>query len=229
MTYDLYFKYGIVNAKAGTSLLTVADSRYNGKEAYKMQLIANSSGLVKSFFTMSDTLTSYTSKTLVPLAYMKDAHEDGDHTIERGVYTYSEGSVTVRNINKRNGRQRYDTTFVSKNCTYDMLSIIYHARTLNYSGLKKNDKIRVGFFTGRRHMSLDVEYGGIEKVSANDGRKYDCIKLVLVTSSEIFEEKDEAMKVFITNDFNRIPIRIESKLKVGSTRAILKSYKGQRY
>jgi len=229
LTYDMYFKYGILYTKAGSSTLSVTDDTMNGKNIYKMTLLAKSGGLAKSFFSMSDTISAFMSRRLTPLAYTKDAHENGDHTTERANYTYlSDGSVSLRNINIRNGNLRYDTTLVSDNCMYDMLSIVYYARTLDYSSMKKGDHATVSFFSGRKKVDMDIEYHGVESVSANDGRDYNCIKLVLNMNERAFENKNEAMKVYITDDSNRIPIRIESKLKVGSTRAILKQYKGQR-
>lgn len=228
LSYDLYFKYGIIYKKAGVASLTVTDKMHNGKDAYKLQLAARSTGLIKSFFTVNDTLASITTKDLIPLLYTKDAHEDGDHTIERATYDYSGGSIKLRNINNRNGRLRYDTTFVANNCLYDVISIIYYARTLDFSQMKKGDRKTVSFFAGRKMVNMQIEHQGIESVKANDSREYTCVKLALIGSAEAFEDKNEAMKVYLTNDFNRIPVRIESKLKIGTARVVLKSYKGQR-
>jgi hypothetical protein len=224
----MYYKYGILYTKAGTSSLSVINDSYNGKNAYKITLQAKSSGVVKKFFSLSDTISSYVAKDIVPLAYMKDAHESGDHITERATYTYSPDGIKLRNINVRNGGLRYDTTLISNDCMYDMLSIVYYVRTLNYSTMKKGDNITVSFFSGRKKLDMDIEHHGFESIKANDNMDYNCIKLVLVMNDKAFEDKNEAMKVFISNDMNRIPIRIDSKLKVGSTRIILKSYKGQR-
>ena len=77
-----------------------------------------------------------------------------------------------------------------------------------------------------------IEYQGTENMKANDDKTYSCLKLVLSVmnaNEKAFEDKQEAMKVYITNDDNRMPVRLDSKLNVGSTRAILKSYKGNKY
>lgn len=228
LEFDLYFRYGIIFTKAGNSTLSVTDATYKNKNAYRMRLTANSLGAAKAIFSVSDTLISYTTKSIVPLAYMKDAHEGGEYRTENVTYDYASGKVQVRNINKKNNKLRYDTTLVSNNCIYDMLSIIYYARTLNYDRMKKGDQVKVEFLSGRKKVHMYIEHHGFENVSANDGRKYNCIKLVLMINEKAFEDKDEAMKVYITNDLNRIPIRIDSKLKIGSTRVLLKTYRGQR-
>ena len=226
LTYDLYFKYGILNSKAGSSSLSVTNGQYEGKDVYVMNLRAKSSGVAKSVFSLSDTLKSYMTKDLVPLAYMKNAHEGGDYTIERATYKYTDRGTTLRNRNIRNEKLRYDTVLVAKDCVYDMLSIVYYARTLDYDSMKKGDKKRVSFLSGRKMLTMDVEHHGIDKVSANNGKKYQCLKLIMMVNDDAFENKSEAMKVYLTNDANRIPVRIDSKLKVGSSKVILKSLKG---
>jgi hypothetical protein len=229
LEYDLYFKYGLLFTKAGISTMSVADAQYKNENAYRMTLTANSLGAAKALFLLSDTLTSYTTKDITPLAYLKNAHEGDDFRTERATYDYSTGKVRLRNINKKNEHLRYDTTLVSNDCMYDMLSIVYYARTLNYGNMKKGDEVTVSFLSGRKKVTMTIVHQGVESVLANDKRKYNCIKLSLMINERAFEDKNEAMKVYITEDMNRIPIRIDSKLKVGSTRALLRSYRGQRH
>lgn len=228
LTYDMYFKYGLLYTKAGSSSISVSNTLHKGKETYKATMIGKSSGVAKKIITVSDTIVTYMTKDLIPLAYSKDAHEGKDHTIERATYDYTNGKISVRNINQRNGKLRYDTVHVAETCMYDVLSILYYARNLNFDGAKKGDKTTVSFFAGRRKVFMDIIYQGIEKVSANDDNNYNCIKLIMMMNEDAFEDKNEAMRVFMTDDPNRIPIRIDSKLKIGSTRVVLNGYKGQK-
>lgn len=227
LTYDMYFRYGLINAKAGVSTLTAEETVYENKEAYKFSLHAKSSGAVKAFFSVADTLSSYMGKDLRPLAYTKDAHENSDHTIERASYQYpSSGRVELRGKRIKNNELKFDTLLISEVPVYDMISVIFYARTFDYSAMKKGDKMSIAYFTGRRMENMDIRYSGIETVKANDGREYYCIKLVMILNEKAFDDGSEAMTVYISNDQNKVPIRIDSKLKLGSTRIIIKEYKG---
>lgn len=226
LSYDMYFKYGIIYTKAGAATLSVKNDVYEGEDAYKVSLAAKLTGAANKIYSLSDTLSSYLTKDIVPLAYSKDAHEDGDYNTERATFKYENGNVIARNISRRNGNLRYDTTHVSPVCVYDMVSILYYARTLDYGSMKKGDKVSVAGIVGRRKKNMDVVYQGIETVKANDNREYYCLKLSIQMNDDAFENKDEAMKVYLTNDINRIPVRIDSKLKIGSTRVVLKKYEG---
>lgn len=228
LTYDLYFKYGIIYTKAGTSRLGVTNSTYEGKDAYKLTLTAKSSGAARKLYALDDTLTSYITKDISPLAYRKDAHEKSDYLTERATFKYTPQGIRARNINKKNNKLRYDTTHVVQSCIYDMVSILFYVRTLNFEPMKKGDKVAVHGLVGRKNANMDIIYQGIETVKGNDDREYYCLKLSLVINDDAFDNCEEAMKVYITNDLNRIPIRVDSKLKVGSTRIILRSYSGLR-
>lgn len=229
MTYDLYFKYGLIHTKAGTSTLKTVSERYNNTDALKMTLTAKSTGTIRKVFSLNDTLSCYMSKDLVPLAYIKNAEEGGDYTQERVTYTYNGQGVSVRSIRHKNGNFKFDQTLTSKNCIYDMMSVVYYARTLNYDEMKKGDKATVDFISGKKKVNMIVEHRGLETIEANDKKKYQCIKLVLSIKDDAFENPKESMSVYITNDNNRMPVRLDSKLNIGTTRAILKSYKGNRY
>lgn len=226
ISLDLYFKYGLLYTKAGSSRLTVQNTTYTGKQAYKLTLYAASSGAVEKFFSLKDTITSYVTTDLVPLAFYKDAHEGGDETHEVTTYSYSGNQTTIKAKRTKNGSQRYDETLTTTNCIYDYLSVVFYARTLDYSNMKKGDKATVEFMSGKNKMGMEIIYEGTERIKANNGKKYSCIKLSLRISDDAFADEEEAMKVYITNDNNRLVVRMDSKLKIGSTRAILKSYSG---
>lgn len=227
LTYDLYFKYGIVTSKAGHASLFTQRTQYNGDSAYKMSLVSHSTGAARRFFKLDDTLACFMSSKLRPLAFWKDAHEGDEYTVERQTYTYlSNGDIRIQARRVKNGEERHNVTLTTNKCTYDMMSIVYYARTLDYDNMKKDSKTSVIFISGKNKVNMQIHYQGVEKIKANNGQSYQCHKLALTIFDDAFTNQQDAMKVYITNDLNRVPVQIESKLKVGSTRATLKSYAG---
>jgi hypothetical protein len=166
---------------------------------------------------------------VVPLAYIKNAAEGKEYTQDRVTYTYNGNNITINTKRTKNGLFKFEEALTSQSCIYDMMSVVYYARTLDYSSMKKGGSFRVDFISGRKKVNMIIEYEGIETMEANDDKKYDCIKLTLSIMDDAFSDKKEAMKVYITNDNNRMPVQLDSKLNIGSSRAILKSYKGNRY
>lgn len=226
LSYDLYFKYGLLHTKAGYSTLTVRNDVFNGTPVYKTTLLAKSTGVVNKLFTLSDTLSSYITKEVVPIAFIKNALEGDDYTQEKATYTYNNGIINITSKRVKNGNFKFNESITSESCIYDMVSIIYYARTLDYSNMKKGNSSEVVFLSGKKKVYMEIEYRGKETMTANNNKEYDCIILKLSINNKAFKNKEEAMTVYITNDKNRMPVRIDSKLKIGSTRAILKSHEG---
>ncbi|HMT11192.1 MAG TPA: DUF3108 domain-containing protein, partial [Ignavibacteria bacterium] len=77
---------------------------------------------------------------------------------------------------------------------------------------------------------IKVRYDGkFDNFSVKNLGTFNTIKVIpdLVTGN-VFKEGN-LMKIWVTNDSNKLPVLIESPLAVGSAKAVLKSYKGLRH
>lgn len=225
LTYDMYFKYGI-STKAGVLSLTVEQGNFKEKGDYKIKFQSNTSGLADKLYAVHDTLYSYLTKDIVPQVYIKNAKEGGAYTQEEMYYTYkSDGKVDVRTKRTRHGDFKFDEVLTSDGCIYDMVSVVYYARGLDFASMKKGDKTSINFISGRKISTIDVIYSGKKQVKGNDGKKYDTSELKLIFAAGDAESRGkEMMKVYVTNDKDRIPIEIQTSLKkMGAIHAVIKS------
>lgn len=229
LTYDLYYKYGILNMKGGKATLNTESTSYNSKDAYKMTLHASTGGFVGSLFTVDDTLTSYMDKDLVPQLFIKGANEGKDYTRERQIYTYQKGNTTIRSIRHRNGNLSFDENITTDRCTYDMMSILAFARTLDYSKMQRGDNTKVQFISGKRLVNMYIRYLGTSSLKVNNGKTYEAMELSLMILDKAFVDQEEAMRVWITNDENKLPLQIHTNLKIGEMRSVLKDFSGNKH
>jgi len=87
--------------------------------------------------------------------------------------------------------------------------------------------IKINTFFDNELFPFDIRYRGTEKVRTKMGT-YQCIKLVpFVEPGRIFEKEDD-MTIYLSDDVNRVPIRVEFTLKVGSVKCDLIEYSGLR-
>ena len=226
--YDLYFNYGIINARAGRGSLSVEDANYRGANAYKLVMMLNTSGLADNFYTVQDTMTSYVDKDLRPLLFTKEALEGKDYTVERQTYSYQGNDVSIRTIRHRNGEEKFDEVVVTDQCTYDYLSIFAYIRNLDFSGMQVGDKKDILFISGKKAVNMHVNYMGISTMKANDGNNYEVINISMTIFSDAFKNQKDALKASLTNDRNRVPVVIDTHLKFGSVKAVLSSVTGLR-
>lgn len=223
LSYDLYFKYGLVYAKAGFAEMSIAATPQNN---LCVTLISHSTGAARKIFKLEDTLQSVMNRQMQPLRFEKYAHEGDSYTIDKQVYSYHENGASIQTTRVKNGRQRYDEVLQTDQPTFDMLSVVFYARTLDYASLQQVGSFSVSFLSGKKHLKMDIRYDGVSRIKANNGQRYECLKLTMVIRDDAFANPQEAMKVWITNDKNRVPMQIESKLRVGSSRVVLKDFEG---
>ncbi|MCX6170052.1 MAG: DUF3108 domain-containing protein [Ignavibacteriales bacterium] len=107
----------------------------------------------------------------------------------------------------------------------DIVSALYLARTFDYSKLKEGDKFHLENFYKDRTYPLEILYKGKETVSVLAG-KFDCIILEpLVREGGLFKNEGSIV-IWLTDDVLRIPVKVKTKVLVGSIDAELSSYSG---
>lgn len=226
ITFDLYFKYGIVNTRAGRGSMKTSTTNYKGKSVYHINMLLNTSGLARSIYTVNDTLTSYIDMEMRPLLFTKNAFEGKDYSKEVQSYSYSGSTISIRANRIFNGVQQFDETVTTGNCAYDYLSVLPLIRNLDYSDMKPGDKKNIQFLSGKEIVNMSVNYMGKSKIKANDGKTYDTIDISLTILDKAFKNKKEAISASLTDDLNRVPIIINTHLNIGAIRAVMKQVKG---
>jgi hypothetical protein len=121
-----------------------------------------------------------------------------------------------------------DGVFKVPNCVQDVLSSIYYARNIDFASYKVDDKIPFSMFLDNETYNLYLRYLGKETVKTKYG-KFKAIKFKpLLIKGTIFEG-GEKMTVWVSDDANRIPVRIESPISVGSIKVDMMGYQNLKY
>ena len=97
----------------------------------------------------------------------------------------------------------------------------------NFLSLSENE-IDLPIFLDQEIMKMKLRFLGRETISTKFGNVKAAIFRPLVSSGRIFKEK-ESVTVWVSDDDNKIPLRIKASLSVGSLRADLNEYSGLNY
>jgi hypothetical protein len=107
----------------------------------------------------------------------------------------------------------------------DIMSAFYYARTLDYSDMKINDKIHLQNFYKDKVYDLDVRYLGKEKIEVPAGT-FNCIVVEpLVQEGGLFKSEGSIL-IWLTDDNLKIPVKVTTKVVIGSIDAELTSFQG---
>jgi hypothetical protein len=110
----------------------------------------------------------------------------------------------------------------------DVISAVYYARNIDFSKYKQNDRIPFTMFLDNEVYNMYIRYLGREDVKTKYGT-FKAIKFKpLLVKGEVFKG-GENMTVWVSDDPNRILLRAESPILVGSVKVDMMGYKNLRY
>lgn len=219
ITYDVMFKWGLINKNAGSVSITL--DRSNGE--YRSKLAGASASWADKFYKVRDTLIGRMDSRLTPLYYENISHEGGKHKHDVLVYDYSgTGTVAVectRKVYDKNGRQTVDEhrRLESTGQAVDMLTSFYFMRALDFDNMKPGDKETVDIFSGKRKELLTIHFNGRRDVKLDD-RTFPSYYITFTFTSKGGKKTSDDMEAWISTGPRRIPLRLEGKLPVGKIR-----------
>ena len=92
--YDLYYNWKFMWIKAGMGTMSATMSYYNGQPAYRIRILSRGTHQADRFFVLRDTLTSYMTPHLLPLAYTKTDMERDKYRVRHVWFSY-QGKKTI--------------------------------------------------------------------------------------------------------------------------------------
>ena len=209
--------YGIVSA--GYAELNIEKkSKKNGKWTYHMAGFGRTTGITDWAFRTRDYYDTYISETdLLPVEFVRDVDEGG-YLINRHVYFNHD------NLTAKDSKLSLDSSIAINPGTQDLLSAFYYLRCLDVTDLKKGDKIQLTIFMDHENYPFQLKYLGRETVKIDAG-KVKCLKFMpVVQDGRVFRD-EESITLWVSDDENKIPVYIKSKLAVGSVKVKLDEYK----
>ena len=226
--YQIAYNWNFVWVKAGEVTFTIKEDTYEGKPAWHMTGEGKSYKFYDFIYKVRDRYEVWTDTSLRPLHFIRDTREGKQEVYNE--YTFDQRKQRVYASLSNSESTEHKDTLDWPACTYDVLSLTYHARNLDFSTLSEQDTLPIAaIIDGKVYDSLYVRYMGRENIKNRDGKEYRCIKFVpLLVEGTIFSGGED-MTVWVTDDNNRIPVMVEAKILVGSVKAYLDSYSGLRY
>ncbi len=214
LSFRVFYNMSFIWINSGDANFSVSSEKYGDNDAYHIIGRGNTAKSFEWFYKVSDTYETYIAKeNMLPLRFIRNVHE-GDIKIHNDVSFYHSKGIAVSD----------QKTFATPKYTQDVLSAIYFARNINYNNYKKGDRIPFSMFLDNQVYNLYIKYQGKERITTKMGT-FNAIKIVpLLIEGTIFKG-GEKMTVWVSDDENHLPLRIESPILVGSIKVDLMDYK----
>lgn len=219
LKYVISYKWGLVHKDAGEATLSL---KRNGTN-YNVVLAARTKPWADKLYQVRDTLkATIRASDLKPLSYTKITHEKGKHKRDEIIYSYS-GNVTSGKAK----RYRYDkgkasvteNNFSATGPVYDMLSVFYYLRQLDYNQLSKNKVYTATIFSGRKKETIKIRCLGVEKIKLKDKTEREAYHIKFNFTRDGGKKSSDDIDTWISTDSRHVPLYLTGKLPVGEIRA----------
>ena len=211
-------KYGFFTAAEANLKVEATDKKFEGHPAFHIVADGKTAGAFDLLYKTRNRYETYIDEnTLLPYFYTENRHEASYKHTDNVTFDHRDEKITAAK-----------GVFPYKGKVFDFLSAYYFSRSINISKIKTGDTFDLKYFLEDGVHTLSITYVGKEKVESDLGT-FNCLKFnPTIIPGRVFR-KDSKLYLWITDDNNRIPIKANVELVVGSITMELTSAKDLKY
>ena len=210
---EFIISFGLINV--GYADLEIVEMRKIGnKNTFHIIGKGKTSLFFDWFFKVRDIYETYIdTSTLLPLKFIREINEGGYYMGQKYNFFHTDGVV-----------QTQDSVLKIPVNAQDMLSALFYARTFNKLDLKQSNSFFVPIFMDNENYFIEILYLYNELLETKWGKVNCMVFRPKMQEGRVFED-GEQMKVWITDDFNHLLMKVEAKIWAGTIKASLTEYK----
>jgi hypothetical protein len=208
--------------------LKLSAEKKNGKDAIRINGFGKSRPFYDWFYQVRDTYETWLDpSSLRPIFFNRDVNEDG--YLIKNFYTYDWGNKRILARIQKRSKPAYIDTIAITSSTHDVISLIYNIRNIDFSKLQPNERFPIELAIDDKVHFLSFKFDKKETIRVKGMGKFRCIKLsAKMMKGRAFTGK-ENMFIWLTDDDNRLPIYMESPIKVGTIKARITEMKNLKF
>lgn len=215
--------YGVINAGEAVVETSGGLERIADRPCYKATVSGRTIGSFDFFLHVRDQWRAYIdTASILPLRSTRDIEESSYRKKEVVEFDQERDLVNVLQTHRKDPI-RY--TFKVPNNAQELVSGFYYLRTINYDHMKPGEVLRIGSYFDESSFNLEVIYKGREIVDTKAGPVH-VLKLVPKLPSNHLFRGEDAIKVYLSDDRNKIPVLFQAEMLVGSVKVDMYKYEG---
>lgn len=218
VSFTVYYAVAGIYVNAGTATFTSTLETLNNRPVYHIVGDGKTNSSYDWIYKVRDKYETYIdTATMQPLKFVRNVNEGGYKKYQNVTFNKTANTAVTT-----------DGVFKVPECVQDVVSAMYYARNIDFSKLKPEDKIPFSMFLDDEVFNMHIRYVGKEVIKTKFG-KFNALKIKpLLLKGQIFEGGED-MTVWVTDDLNHIPVRVESPLVVGKVKIDMMSHNNLRH
>ena len=218
ITFAVYYAVAGIYADVGRATFTSTLETMNNRTVYHIVGEGKTKSSYDILYKVRDKYETYIdTSTMQPLKFIRNVNEGGYKKYQNITFNKTANTAIAT-----------DGVFKVPACVQDVVSSMYYARNIDFSLLRPEDKIPFSMFLDNEVYNMYIRYLGRETIKTRYG-KFNTLKIKpLLLKGSIFDGEED-MTVWVTDDPNHIPVRVESPLVVGKIKIDMMSYNNLRH
>lgn len=204
-------RYGVFNTSQAT--LTLSEKDYKGKKVYHAYGEGRTTGLARVFFKVDDIYESYFDKnTITPYYFNRDIYEGGYTKKLNFFFNQDNHSVLIKDLETKSQKNISIEASVK-----DVMTALYYFREfVDTASLKEGQEVSLDMiFDDDEIFKFKLKFLAREEIDTKFGRMKALKFRPLVQDGRVFKEQ-ESLTLWVSDDKNRIPLKVSASLRVGS-------------
>ena len=215
LEYQIIYHWGIIwkHAAQAQLNLTVDNDRYHS------ELSAKTISWADKFFSVRDTLSCTMLRDgLRPTVYRKASHEGRHKGVDIVEYSYPDSLCNAKCTRLRPEKEPTIKYLTSTEQAYDMLSVFYYIRTLDFESMKPEQTVKTIVYSGKKKEILTIKYVGKEEIELRDKSKHNSYHIQFMFTQGNQKMSSDDMDTWISVENEHIPLMMRGKLPIGEVR-----------
>lgn len=207
--------YGMITA--GEAILSIPEAApVDGRQTYAVEVLVNSLPSFSWIYKVEDTYRTFIDmQSIAPLRFEQHIRE-GSYRRDF-VATFDQARHTARTTD---GKELTIPPYV-----HDIMSAFYYVRTIDFRGRQTGDVIMLQNFYKDKTHDLAVKILGRQELEVEAGTFNTIVLEPMVREGGLFKSEGRIV-VWLSDDELKIPLRINSKVVIGSIDTELREYSG---
>ncbi|KYG75576.1 MULTISPECIES: DUF3108 domain-containing protein [Roseivirga] len=217
--------------RAAEATFSVSDVIYtiNNKPTWKIDINAKTVGVFEFFSSVRDNWgTYYDTTSLVPQQFYRYIKEGRFRKNEILYFDHDKDSVTVAKLHKETMKLESQKDHAIPENVQDMVSGYYYLRSIDFDKIKEGELIVINTFFDDKQKPFAVKFMGREVLKTKLGDVNALVLVPMMKKDSLFEE-DNTLKIWLSDDLNKIPLKVQAKIYVGYLNVELKNVENLRH
>jgi hypothetical protein len=224
---DFKMTYGFFTVGKGSARIDKDYYKVNDRYCFKVDVSGKTVGMVDWVADIDDKWGAYIdTAALVPHQFYRKIREGRYKKDEWTYFDHGNRKIEVKSVGK-NGKMREPKYYDAPADVRDMIGGFLYMRIMDFSTLKINDTVTVTGFFEDEFYKLKIIYRGKDTVKLKVGKVRALVFSPVMPSNKLFDGED-SITAYFSDDKNRIPLKIDAKMFVGSAGVELTGYSGLR-